>query len=78
MLVLRETYSQSLLSDLSTLSLTGILFWFNYNFIGGNNFVDCLILFIVCITTLHIFKGKADVYIDNKEAKKAVDDFFNN
>lgn len=46
-----ETVLQSIVCDVVSFSVLGVLFWFNYNFIGGSYFVNFLII-LLCIIRL--------------------------
>lgn len=50
----RESLLQSVLADISTFFSMGALFWFNHNFISGNNFVDFII--VIGVFTLPVTK----------------------
>lgn len=47
--LVRETTAQSIVQDIFTYGVTLFAFWFNYNFIGGNDALDVL-LFISFFT----------------------------
>lgn len=55
----------SLLSDLQTFGIMAATFWFNYQYMGGNNFVDTILFIAFWISVAaratenkHIIKAK--------------------
>ena len=63
--LLRKSLLQSILTDMFTFGFLAITFWFNYTFIGGNNFIDVLLIslffiFIVPMSKPNKFYNKED------------------
>jgi len=70
-----ETFFWSILTDIFSVVMLGLLFWFNYTFINGNNILDLLIviLFVMKVTgyiknNVRSFESKDDLinYLNNK------------
>lgn len=63
----RESLLQSVLADILSYGFLLITFWLNYKFIGGNNFVDCMLLFIFVIFTTSKVNGRKLEFTSYKE-----------
>lgn len=72
----RESLWQSICADLFSYGMLGGMFWINYSFIGGNNFVDFVLLLIFIIMAFARGNSKAKRFSSKKEFKKYVDETF--
>lgn len=63
-LVLKETMIESIIADTYGYFMVGLLFWFNYNFIGGSYVVNVIILIMIAIKFGKIFKSYKTYSVD--------------
>jgi len=63
-LVLKETMIESMIADAWGYATLGLLFWFNYNYIGGSYMVNTIILIMMAVKIGKIWKGQKHYSID--------------
>jgi hypothetical protein len=71
-LFFRESLIQSIASDLFSYGMLFTMFWLNYTFIGGNNFVDLLLLLIFIIMSFARGNSKAQRFTSKEDLKEFV------
>ncbi len=64
----RESLFQSIVNDVFSLGFVTLLFWFNYNFIGGSYLVNFIIMVI-----MFLYICKLAIKFKNNEDKRFVD-----
>lgn len=70
-ILFRESFVQSLLSDVSTFGTLMFSFWFNKNYIGSS-LINIVILIIIVVTALGRTMGKSKRFSDKKKLKEYV------
>jgi hypothetical protein len=73
----KESLVRSIMKDLSSLSILGGLFYFNYHYIGNSYFVNFLILCVIIIRIISLStKGSNDFSfyeVDNSKMNKILE-----
>ena len=63
----RESFVQSILSDTGSFLFIIGTFWFNQNYINGNNFVDFILLILFISMVVSKFKSEAKYFNTKKD-----------
>lgn len=63
----RESAIQSIISDTYSFIFLAVTFWFNYNYIGGNNWIDFLLIVMFISLLSSKFSGRKREFTSKKE-----------
>lgn len=76
----KKSFIRSFLSNLNTFGCLGFSFYFNYKFIGGNDFFDLIIflLFIIIFSCKAMTEHEKHFYNVSDEKIKRIEDILKN